>query len=163
MPVPSCAERTMANLGKKGVVYVARFRYGGKEYKKSLKTDRLADARAALKGIERIIHGLTTGMVQVPVEVDPGDYIVSGGTLKDPLKPRRRVPALSALIDEYLANLSHKAPSSVYTEGVHLRNLRRKLGTKVEAPADRLVHRDLEQYLQARLKERTPSTVHKER
>ena len=78
----------MANLGKKGDLFVARFRYGGKEYKKSLKTDRLADARAALKGIERIIHGLTTGLVQVPAGVDPGDYIVSGGTLREPLKPK---------------------------------------------------------------------------
>ena len=153
----------MANLGKKGELYVARFRYGGKEYKKSLKTDRVGDARAALKGVERIIHGLTTGMVQVPAGVDPGDYIVSGGTLREPPRPRRRVPSLSALIDEYLANLSHKAPSSVYTEGVHLRNLKRKLGSKAEAPADRIAHRDLEHYLQARLKERTPSTVHKER
>ena len=28
----------MANLGKKGKMYVARFRYEGKEYKRSLKT-----------------------------------------------------------------------------------------------------------------------------
>jgi integrase len=153
----------MANLGKKGVVYVARFRFGGKEYKKSLKTDRLADARAALKGVERVIHGLTTGLVQVPAGVDPGDYIVSGGTLREPPRPRRRGPPLSALIDEYLANLAHKAPTSVYTEGVHLRNLRRKLGPRAEAPADRTGHRDLELYLQSRLRERTASTVHKER
>src|SRR5206468_3528435 len=44
-----------------------------------------------------------------------------------------------------------------------LRNLRRKLGPRAEAPADRTGRRDLELYLQARLKERTPSTVHKER
>ena len=47
-PSASCTERNMANLGKKGELYVARFRYGGKEYKKSLKTDRVADARAEL-------------------------------------------------------------------------------------------------------------------
>ena len=33
----------MANLGRKGDVYVARFRYQGKEYKKSLKTTSLVD------------------------------------------------------------------------------------------------------------------------
>ena len=38
----------MANLGKKGDVYVARFRFQGKEYKKSLKTTNLADAEAAM-------------------------------------------------------------------------------------------------------------------
>jgi integrase len=153
----------MANLGKKGDLFVARFRYQGKEYKKSLRTSRRADAEAAMHGVERALHGLATGLIQVPPGVDPGDFILSGGTLRQAARPRRRVPPLSALIDEYLANLSHKAPSSAYTEGVHLRNLKRKLGVRVEAPADRIAHRDLEQYLQARLKERTPSTVHKER
>ena len=69
----------MANLGRKGDLFVARFRYQGKEYKKSLKTTRLADAQAAMHGIERAIHGLTTGLLQVPPGVDPGDFIVSGG------------------------------------------------------------------------------------
>ncbi len=153
----------MANLGKKGDLYVARFRYQGKEYKKSLKTTQAADARPAMHGIERALHGLTTGLLQIPPGVDPGDFILSGGTLREAARPRRRVPPLSALIDEYLANLSHKAPSTAYTEGVHLRNLKGKLGLKADAPADRIAHRDLELYLQARLKERTPSTVHKER
>jgi hypothetical protein len=72
----------MANLGRKGDLYVARFRFRGKEYKKSLKTSRLADARAALLGIERAIHALATGLAEVPAGVDPGDYIVSGGTLR---------------------------------------------------------------------------------
>ena len=40
----------MANLGRKGDVYLARFRYQGKEYKKSLKTTSLSDARAAMHG-----------------------------------------------------------------------------------------------------------------
>lgn len=39
----------------------------------------------------------------------------------------------------------------------------RHLGARAEAPADRGTHRDLEQFLQARLKVRTPATVHKER
>jgi integrase len=153
----------MANLGKKGELYVARFRYDGKEYKKSLKTTCLADARAALGGVERVLHGLATGLIQVPPGVDPGDFILSGGTLKDRPKTRRRSQPLTALIAEYLAGQGHKARSSVYTEGIHLRNLVRHLGARAEAPADRITHRDLEQFLQARLKVRTPATVHKER
>ena len=106
---------------------------------------------------------MTTGLIQVPPGVDPGDFIVSGGTLKAAARPRRRCRPLAALIDDYLANQAHKAPSTVYTEGVHLRNLAKKLGDQAEAPADRIAQRDLEQYLQARLKERSPSTVDKER
>ena len=55
----------MANLGRKGDIYVARFRFQGKEYKKSLKTTSLADARAAMHGVEQAIHRLTTGLAQV--------------------------------------------------------------------------------------------------
>lgn len=153
----------MANLGRKGKTYVSRFRFDGKEYKKSLKTEVLADAQATMKCIERTIHGLTTGMILVPEGVDPGDFIVSCGTIREAAKPRRRAPPISSLINEYLANLSHKAPSTIYTEGVHLRNFKAWLGKRADAPTDRIEARVLEQYLQARLKERTPSTVHKER
>ncbi|MEJ7637180.1 MAG: hypothetical protein WKF75_04110 [Singulisphaera sp.] len=106
----------MANLGRKGDLFVARFRFQGKEYKKSLKTTRKADAQAALLGIERAIHVLTTGLTEVPLGVDPGDFIVSGGTLKAAARPGV-VAAPAALIEDYLANQAHKAPSSVYTEG----------------------------------------------
>ncbi|WZP00369.1 site-specific integrase [Isosphaeraceae bacterium EP7] len=153
----------MAYLGKKGDTFVARFRHGGKEYKKSLKTTDAADARVAIKGLERAIHGLLTGLIEVPPGVDPGDFIVSGGTLRAPARSRRRAPTLAALAASYLQGQSHKAPSTVYTEGVHLRNLMRALGPKAEASADAIAHRDLDQFLQARLKLRWPSTVHKER
>jgi hypothetical protein len=140
----------MANLGKKGEIYVARFRHAGKEYKKSLKTSCVADARAAMHAIQRAIHGLATGMLQVPAGVNPGDFILSGGLIKESVRVRKRVRPLNDLIDDYLANQSHKATSSVCTEGVHLRNLKKKLGNKAESPADRITHRDLEHYLQAR-------------
>jgi integrase len=153
----------MANLGKKGDIYLARFRFAGKEYKKSLKTSHKGDAEAAMHAIERAIHGLTTGMLQIPPGVDPGDFILSGGTLRQAPRRRQRVPTLETVIDEYLASQGHKASSTAYTEGVHLRNLKRKLGSKALAPIDRVAHRDLEAYLQARLKERSPSTADKER
>ena len=153
----------MANLGKKGNVFVARFRYEGKEYKKSLKTTDKADAGAAMHAVERAIHAPATGMLQIPPNVDPGDFILGGNELKQPVPRRQRAPLLSALIDDYVANQSHKTASTAYTEGVHLRNLKRKLGAKADAPADRIIYRDLEGYLQARRKERESSTVDKER
>src|SRR4051812_15500399 len=104
----------MANLGKKGDLYVARFRYAGMEFKKSLRTSNLADARAAMHAVERAIHGLTTGLLQIPPGVDPGDFILSGGTLKQAAPRRQRVPSLATLIGEYLENQAHKAPSTAY-------------------------------------------------
>jgi hypothetical protein len=52
----------MANFGKRGDVYVARFRIQAKEYKKSLKTANVADAKAAMHSIGQRIHRLVTGL-----------------------------------------------------------------------------------------------------
>ena len=95
--------------------------------------------------------------------VDPGDFILSGGTLKQAAPRRAIAPSIVALIDDYLANQSHVAPSYLSTQAVHLRNFRKKLGRRADTPCDRLAHRDLDQYLQARLKERKADTVGKER
>jgi hypothetical protein len=153
----------MANLGKKGDIYVARFRYQTKEFKKSLKTTSQADAKAAMHAIEQTIHRLVTGMLQVPAGVDSGDFILSGGTLKQAVPPRTNVPSVAVLMDDYLAHQSHIAATYLATQTTHVRNFRKKLGSRVNLPCDRLTHRDLEQYLQARLKEREADTVSKER
>src|SRR4051812_45736331 len=144
----------MANLGRKGDVYVARFRYQGKEYKKSLKTTSLVDARAAMHGVEQAIHRLATGMAQVPPGVDPGDFILSGGTLKQAAARRANVPSITAPVEDDPANQSPIPPSYLSPQPVHLRNFRKRLGNRADTPCARLTHRDLEKFLQARLKER---------
>jgi hypothetical protein len=154
----------VANLGEKGGVFHLRFRFGGKQYKKSLKTRSRKDAEAALGGIERTVHNLLTGALQVPDGVDPGDFIVSGGTLKEPRPTRRRsVPTLKDLIAEYLDRQFGKADSTLYTEKIHLANLQKKLPKKALRPCDQVTRQDLERFLQERLRERSGVTVRKER
>ena len=83
----------MANLGVKNGTYIIRFRYEGKEYKRSLKTRSDSDAAAAKNSVELTIHRILTGFLKVPAGVDPGDFIVSGGVLTEPAaKPRNRRP-----------------------------------------------------------------------
>ena len=48
----------MANLGKKNGIYLARFRYNGKEYKKSLKTTDHKTAEAAMHRVEDALYRL---------------------------------------------------------------------------------------------------------
>ena len=74
----------MANLANKDGVYLARFRYRGREYKKSLKTRDAAAAKAGINIVELTIHRLLTGQLQIPADVDPADFIVSGGTWTPP-------------------------------------------------------------------------------
>src|SRR5262245_55084591 len=97
----------MANLGQKAGIFHIRFRFRGRDYKKSLKTSDPAAAAAALHVIELTIHRLLTGQVPLPAEVDPGDFILSGGTLLKPVeRPAKPVarPATRALIEEYTAS-----------------------------------------------------------
>jgi hypothetical protein len=123
-------EDNMANLGKKNGVYLARFRYQGKEYKRSLKTADRKNAEAAMHRIEETLHRLAIGLIQIPPDIDPGGFIVSAGTIT--VRPVLLRPlTLEAAIDEYLGNIHHLAESNRYTISVHLRNLKKKLLNKI--------------------------------
>jgi hypothetical protein len=80
----------MANLGQKNGVFHIRFRFNGKEYKKSLKTCDADSASAAKLSVELTIHRLITGMIVLPPGIDPGDFILSGGTLLQPRKVAKK-------------------------------------------------------------------------
>jgi integrase len=155
----------MANLGKKKGIYLARFRFQGKEYKKSLKTTDRKAAEGAMHRVEDALHRLAINVITVPEGVDPGDFIVSGGTLTGPARKvqSRPVPTLAEAVQEYTENIGHLAESSRSTVRGHLRSLQKKLATKLGDPLGRVEQRDLEAFLQARLKERSPTTVSKER
>lgn len=156
----------MANLGQKNGVYHIRFRFQGKEFKKSLKTSETDSAEAARKSVELTIHRLLTGLLLVPAGIDPGDFILSGGTLREPRKPARKasLPSTRQLVEEYLESQERLlAASSRSTLAMHLRHLMRHLGERAGEPCDRITHRDLAGFQQARLTERDPVTVDKER
>jgi integrase len=155
----------MANLGKKNGTYVARFRFQGKEFKRSLKTTDRKAAEAAMHRVEDALHRLAINVITVPEGVDAGDFIVSGGTLQTPEpQPRPRVvPTLEKAIGEYSENLGHLADSNRVTVRGHLRNLKAKLAARTGTAIDLVETQDLERFLQARLKERSSTTVSKER
>src|SRR5205823_10990530 len=119
----------MANLGLKGGVYHVRFRLRGKEYKKSLKTRDESAARGALHLVELTLHRLHTGQLRVPERVDPGDFVVSGGTLVEPAEPEApagpapSLPSTRELIGLYTAAQKNLlAPSYHASQGMHLRH-----------------------------------------
>lgn len=157
----------MANLGLKNGTYIIRFRFGGKEYKRSLKTDSESDAEAAKNSVELTIHRLLTGMLKVPVGVDPGDFVVSGGTLTEPAVATEEPPPLPttrALIENYLADQKNMlAESYHYSQKIHLGHFTEHLSNLADAPCDQIKQQHLEKYLRGRLAIRDPSTVARER
>jgi integrase len=155
----------MANLGNKNGVYLARFRYQGKEYKKSLKTTDRKAAEGAMHRVRDVLHRLTIGTLTVPEGADTGDFILSGGTstAPPPKEVPARIPSLDEAVQEYQENLGHLAESNRATVRGHLRTLREKLGSKTSDPIDLIEPRHLDAYIQVRLRERSPTTVCKER
>jgi hypothetical protein len=159
----------MANLGKKGDVFCVRFRLRGKEYKKSLKTRDESAARAALHLIELTLHRLHTGQLHVPDRVDPGDFVVSGGTMTDPAGPTPPVqpaplPSTRELVDLYTAAIKTLvAPSYHASQAMHLRHLLRHLGGRADRSCDAVTVRDLDAFVEARLATRHPNTAERER
>jgi len=154
----------MANLGKKDGIFHIRFR--GKEYKKSLKTGDEGAAEAARHVVELTLHRLLTGQARVPDGVDPGDFVVSGGTLQHAAEPppRAALPSTRLLAQEYATSVKDLlAPSYHYSQAMHLRHLLRHLGALADAPCDRVAFRDLDGYLKKRLAERHANTAERER
>jgi integrase len=157
----------MANFGKKDGIFSIRFRYQGKEYKKSLKTRDEGAAEAARHVIELTIHRLLTGQSVIPAGVDPGDFILSGGTQQKPFEPPVKPvapPVTKKLTEEYgESQKTLMAPSYHSSQMLHLRHLVRHLGNRADLPCDQVSFRDLDGYLKKRLTERHANTAERER
>lgn len=156
----------MANLIVKDGIYAVRFRFQGREYKRSLKTRSQSDARIAQKLVEVTIHRLLTGQCEVPPAVDVGEFIVSGGTAKPKTErpPAPIFPATRELIERYLAAKLNTISENYFTsQKIHLNHLTKFLGADVDRPCCHVTQRKLEEYLLGRLKIRDPGTVARER
>ncbi|MEQ8836695.1 MAG: hypothetical protein RID07_07810, partial [Lacipirellulaceae bacterium] len=92
----------MAHLTQRNGVFNVRFRAAGKYFQKSLKTREQADATAALHGVEQTLHLLKIGKLVIPSGVDAGEYVVSGGTAKEPCPPKATVPSYQDATRAYL-------------------------------------------------------------
>jgi integrase len=156
----------MANLGRKNGIYHVRFRFRTREYKKSLKIRSKDDAQAAQNLVELTIHRLTNGTLQLPQGIDPGEFIVSGGTLSQPIEPilKANPPSTKELIEDYKQNQRNLlAESYLDSQAMHLRHLVSHIGDLAGAPCDQVTYQDLDRYLKARLGIRKANTVERER
>ena len=151
-------------MSRKGEWLVARFTWNGKEYKKSLKTKDNGDAKAALRDVENRIHDLHRNKIQLPIGVDPGDFIVWGENAKSKSAVRPIAPTFGELATAYLeAQKGFKAESTMVTERIHLGTAQEVLGKFAQLPVDQLRHRDLAAILHKRLQQVTDTTAKKER
>ena len=78
-----------------------RFRYGGKEVQRSLKTKRLKEALAIKGRVEETIILLERGRMEIPVNSDPGTFILSDGKRNGTPAPIVTVGSVGQLFDAF--------------------------------------------------------------
>ena len=131
--------------------YRLRFRFAGRGCKRSLGTTSKREAIAAQVRFEETLRLVESGRLTIPPETDPIAFLLSDGRATN-TKPLKLV-TLGQLLDSYQEELppGAKEDSTLYTEGIHLRHLKRLL--KVRQSAVSLTLSDLQGYVNKRLRE----------
>lgn len=127
-------------------------RYGGKLYKRSLKTRKEKQAQTELQKVQSNLHYLELGLIAVPEGADLIQFLRSDGrrtTLE--AKPVERL-TMKGLFDRYQHDLpaDAKAKTTRATERVHMGHFTRILGVELRLP---LSLTDLQAYIRERSKE----------
>lgn len=147
--------------------YRIRFRFDGQEYKRSIRTANEKEANAILGRVEETIMLIERGRLEVPSDVDPATFILSDGKRNG--KPRSgHIRTLRDLFERYEKSIQEgvKEPTTLKTERIHLRHLRRVL--KTSQPLVNVAVGDVQAYVDKRLKEKKdekrirPDTAKKE-
>jgi hypothetical protein len=109
--------------------YLARFRFSGCEYKRSLKTDDRKEARALLGRIEYTVQLIERGELEIPKNADPATFIVTSGKRTGEEEGKAKPLTLKGLFETYQAKLpaGSKEESTLATERGHFKNLLRHL------------------------------------
>lgn len=144
------------------------FRFAGRKYKRSLKTECRDEAQARLHRLEENIRLVESGRMELPSDADAPIFLLSDGKLASRQKatPKTRLPGL---FDTYFSGIPEGSleDSTISGMKIHQRHLERHLG--VRFVVDALTRETLQTYVQKRSKEKgirgrklSPATIKKE-
>lgn len=128
------------------------FRFGGKKFKRSLRSMDERHAFARKSRLEESIQLVNSGRLVIPLNADIPVFLLSDGALKQ--KPRFIAPdTLVALFDAYIEALPNGSLEHTTIHGmqIHRRHLERHFGPKYIV--QRLSLDDLQQYVAKRSRE----------
>lgn len=131
--------------------YRLRFRFAGRACKRSLETTSKREAIAAQVRFLETRRLVESGRLTIPPDADPINFLLSEGRSEGATAPN--LVTLGQLLDSYRQELppGAKEASTLYTEGIHLRHLKRLL--KAGQPAVGLSLGSLQGYVNKRLRE----------
>lgn len=142
----------MANLEKDRTsgTYRVRFRYGSREFKRSLGTTNAKMAAAMAGRIEETLLLLRNGRLRIPAGCDPVLYILSDGKV---LEHEPELVTLDELFSRFKACRipGVKGADTIKTEDLHLKHLKRVLKGKTFVQSITTVQ--MQEYVATRLSE----------
>jgi len=108
--------------------WTVRIYWAGKQQQRSCSTKSKREATRTLSLIEDTLHLLKTGRLEIPPDINPLDWIVSGGKVlpvrsKQTCKDKR----LGVVCAAYLNEQKQKQPTTLMGESVHIGHLSRLL------------------------------------
>ncbi len=132
------------------------FRFGGRRFKRSLKTKSEKKANVSLAKLDERLWMLESGHLEIPSDVGVADFLIVG---KDAKKKKTVAAApvlkrlsLSKLMDEYFVTAKNGSleKSTIDTLEIHRRHLERVLGKSMDVR--QLSTRHLQNYINKRAK-----------
>ena len=147
----------MAAAEKRGKWFWIDFRFGGKRYRETLKTDDPEVAESVVGGVNRTLMLLEQEALQIPEDADIASFVMSGGRA---VKPAERdhvadePTTLEKLRDRYVETMSIGAieKNTLDTVKMHLRHISGTLGVKF--PLQSLTMNHLQEHVNQRAKKK---------
>jgi hypothetical protein len=146
------------------------FRFGGRQFNRTIHVRDDNETRRACALIEETIQDIERGKLTMPPDADAATFILSGGKLaskpqlvSDPFQDERKPPTIAEVFATYMETLTpgSKGANTILTEKIHARHFRRVLGEK--AVFDALAVDSLQRYVDKRAREGVGrNTIHKE-
>ena len=119
---------TMASLefDRRRDVYRIRFRFGGRDFKRSLSTSNRRYAEGTLARVRETLMLIESGRLDFPADADPAEFVLSEGKRSEP-KTEPRMLTLGELVELYQGQRvpGSKEASTIKTEDQHLRHVLR--------------------------------------
>lgn len=148
-------------------VYRVRFDFGGRSFKRSLKTTNERVAMGMVARVEETIYLIERGRIELPPHADPGIFILSDGKLHEKIVAPK-LWTLQELLTHYQENLPEgaKQPSTLKCERTHIGHLLKYLGPNKWVA--HLTHAAIQDYANRRSKTKHrgkhigPETIKKE-
>ena len=132
--------------------YHVKFRFGGRQFRRSLRTKMKRKAEAAASHVEENIRLILEGRMNLPSGADVPTFLLSDGKLAEPIKLSPDIQ-VGQLFEKYQLSIPNDTleKTTLNTFGVHMRHIVRLIGGRQVLSG--ITKSELQKYVTARSNE----------